>query len=561
MQLRLKRGRNGKLVQRWYAEGTVNGRRCSTALNKWAGEPPTSGNASDCGDWAFEQSRAVADAKMRQWEDDLRGEKTVEGRKQTEAQLAKSILAVKYGVNQKQAISLESTPEVFKKQVLANLRANARGKGVYLAIVQRFVGFVRGHAPRIQTLEEVKPEEVEAFLASLTLSNRTWNYYLFVLKMLFKALLEYSPTYEWIRGIKKRDDETISRELFGPAEIIEIIGTAARIDPLIKSMVIVASCTGLRLKDICLLQWASVDFAQNLITLKTHKTKGEVILGMWAALAEELRTLADNSPHLPNEFVLPEAAAQYKRNPDTLLDRLKRVLLVCGYGAAQETAGMKAKALPPCLNEVETRTAVATAISECDWTEHRKTTAQTCFDRYAEGKTLQEVAAELGLRSKGTVCDYLTQLETLSCCAIIRRSLIPLRSGKGESKGALNAALPENGGRAKRASLRGWHSFRGSFVVSAIRAGVKMEVISKIMGSKTVEIIYKHYIKIDSDFMREAFTSKAPAHARLGIANTTANSRLEDTRSMRLRAIEKEIQSGLDPRQTAERILDVLGNK
>jgi len=559
MQLRLKRGRNGKLVQRWYAEGTVNGRRCSTALNKWDGEPPASGNASDYGDWAFEQSRAVANAKMRQWEDDLRGEKTVEGRKQTEARLAKSTLAVKYGVKPKKAISLESTPEVFEQQVLTNLRANARGKGVYLAIVQRFVGFVRGHAPRIQTLEEVKPEEVEAFLASLTLSNRTWNYYLFVLKMLFKGLLEFSPTYEWIRGIKKRDDETISRELFGPAEIIEIIGTAARIDPLIKSMVVIASCTGLRLKDICLLRWASVDFAQNLITLKTHKTKGEVILGMWATLAEELRTLADNSPHLPNEFVLPEAAAQYKRNPDTLLDRLKRVLLVCGYGDAQETTGMKA--LPPCLNEAETRTAVATAISECDWTEHRKTTAQTCFDRYAEGKTLQEVAAELGLRSKGTVCDYLTQLETLSGCAIIRRSLIPLRSGKGESKGALNAALPENGGRAKRASLRGWHSFRGSFVVSAIRAGVKMEVISKIMGSKTVEIIYKHYIKIDSDFMREAFTSKAPAHARLGIANTTTNSRLEDTRSMRLRAIEKEIQSGLDPRQTAERILDVLGNQ
>jgi len=112
MQLRLKRGRNGKLVQRWYAEGSVNGRRCSTALNKWDGEPPASGNASDYGDWAFEQSRAVANAKMRQWEDDLRGEKTVEGRKQTEARLAKSTLAVKYGVKPKKAISLESTPEV-----------------------------------------------------------------------------------------------------------------------------------------------------------------------------------------------------------------------------------------------------------------------------------------------------------------------------------------------------------------------------------------------------------------------------------------------------------------
>ena len=81
------------------------------------------------------------------------------------------------------------------------------------------------------------------------------------------------------------------------------------------------------------------------------------------------------------------------------------------------------------------------------------------------------------------------------------------------------------------------------------------------MGSKTVEIIYKHYIKIGPDFMREAFTCNAPAHARSGIANTTTNSRLEDARSMRLRAIEKEIQSGLDPRQTAERILDILGNK
>ena len=170
-------------------------------------------------------------------------------------------------------------------------------------------------------------------------------------------------------------------------------------------MVIVACCTGLRLKDICFLKWESINFDRNLITLKTHKTKGNVVLGMWPILREELNSLYNQN----SVYVFPEIADIYCRNIKFLKNKLDKILLMAGY-----------------------------------------TKDQISF-KYSNHKN--------------------------------------------------------------KSSLRGWHSFRGSFVVLALRAGVKIELIQKILGAKLVEVLYQHYIKIDDSFMEESFTNKAPEFA------------------------------------------------
>ena len=89
----------------------------------------------------------------------------------------------------------------------------------------------------------------------------------------------------------------------------------------------------------------------------------------------------------------------------------------------------------------------------------------------------------------------------------LRKVLYVLRYGKNE------IMLPREN-RNMSASLRGWHSFRGSFVVAALLAGVSIEVLQMVLGAKPVEILYRHYIHIDDQFMQNSFTSKAPPFAR-----------------------------------------------
>ena len=126
------------------------------------------------------------------------------------------------------------------------------------------------------------------------------------------------------------------------------------------------------------------------------------------------------------------------------------------------------------------------------------------------GLTLDEIAKNMN-RAKGGISVYLSELEKLSHCAIIRRPAIHLPDPR---RGKIMAEIPENGQRARRGSLRGWHSFKSSFVINALRAGVTLDTLSKILGNKTVSVLFNHYVKIDDNHMMEAFTSKTPEFAQ-----------------------------------------------
>ena len=51
-------------------------------------------------------------------------------------------------------------------------------------------------------------------------------------------------------------------------------------------------------------------------------------------------------------------------------------------------------------------------------------------------------------------------------------------------------------------------------MISALRAGVTLDTLSKILGNKTVNVLFNHYVKIDDNHMMEAFTSKSPEFAQ-----------------------------------------------
>ena len=521
MGLTLIKKSNGKVLSKWYGRYTVNGQSRIFALCRWTGTPPLDGDLSKPGDEVFERSRARAEVLYQAKLAVLAEARSEEDLKHTEYMVAKHRLRTNYRKELSGEVIVEreadGTCSVWQRfmQSVGSLRCGARQADYYRVIVERFTDFVLARYPGQRVaLGSLNESDVQAFMDSIEgLSAQTWNVYLVVLRKVFRRLAGFSTACDWLVGAKRRSKEEISREIFSAREIMEIEAMAERLgDSLVRSMVIIASCTGLRLKDICLLQWESVDFRSNTISLKTFKTGGLVGLPMWPSLAAELRGLW-RLKKADEVYVLPDAAAQYERNPKTLLERLHRVLFALGYGGdgarGQSDVAGELPEICPAVDVLE-KVQAALKSPDCDWTERRKTKALECVRRYLDGATLQQVAAEIG-GSKSRVSEYISDLEKLTGVAIIRKSIASLIVPP-EERGCLRSEKAE-GSRARRASLRGWHSFRGSFVMAAKDAGADMDAIKKYMGSKTVEIILEHYIKATPQFMDKGIGQHVPDFA------------------------------------------------
>lgn len=63
----------------------------------------------------------------------------------------------------------------------------------------------------------------------------------------------------------------------------------------------------------------------------------------------------------------------------------------------------------------------------------------------------------------------------------------------------------------RRASLRDFHSFRVTWVTLALVAGVPIEVVKRVTGHRTVEVVVKHYFRPGREEMRQSLNSRMPA--------------------------------------------------
>lgn len=73
----------------------------------------------------------------------------------------------------------------------------------------------------------------------------------------------------------------------------------------------------------------------------------------------------------------------------------------------------------------------------------------------------------------------------------------------------------------RRACLRGFHSFRVTWVTLALNAGVPIGLVQRVTSHKTVEVVDKHYFKPNRENFRRALEEKLPHLSTLaGIAVT-----------------------------------------
>jgi hypothetical protein len=111
--------------------------------------------------------------------------------------------------------------------------------------------------------------------------------------------------------------------------------------------------------------------------------------------------------------------------------------------------------------------------------------------------------------SKGSASNYLNQVEGAIKCRVVRgrdgaRSVTALLK---DDKGVLGAK--REGGK-RRASLRDFHSFRVTWVTLALTAGVPLELVQKVTGHKTTDIVLKHYFQPGREAFRQALQSAMP---------------------------------------------------
>jgi len=493
MPLEFRTQRDGRLRDTWYGRYEFNGRLHYVNLGvKMAGTPPASRSIKDEGDASFERSRAAAQAKLDQIIEDVRT-------KNNTVRLVEQIYEIKTGERIK-TVKLDELADEWAK-IPRRREPDERYASQCQSTLRRFVEFVRTRNAKADELAHVNRTIARAFMdaeADRGVSPKTWNDTLKLLRATCKYLLPAGAINPF-NDMPTKDTETVFRKPFTPEEL-KAITVVSRNDEFIRPIIITGMCTAMRRGDCCLLKGDDVDMERRFITVKTAKTGVNVSIPIFPMLYDELekRTIERG------KFVFPEQAAMYLENPDGITWRVKKVLALALREDGDDVDDEK---LLPEVAEDEVRRrglAYIAKLPDSPKKEHMK----TVFSLYISGKKLCEVFAAVGV-SKGSASGYLNQIEGAIGCRVVR--------GRGDGRSVTALLKDDNGvlgakreSGARRASLRDFHSFRVTWVTLALTAGVPLELVQKVTGHKTTDIVLKHYFQPGREAFRQALHSAMP---------------------------------------------------
>jgi integrase len=248
----------------------------------------------------------------------------------------------------------------------------------------------------------------------------------------------------------------------------------------------------MRRGDCCLLKWKDVDAKEGFITVKTAKTGETVDIPMFPMLRDELakaRAKAGKS-----KYCFPEAAEMYRNNPDGITWRVKQILA----RALAQTAIDEGRLLP-AVSPDETRSRGLVYIDSLGDTP-KAARMREIFTAYMDGNGIKEVMASTGA-SRGSVSGHLNEIERETGCPIVRGKWRRLKTDGLQAE-------RENGQR--KASVRDFHSFRVTWITLALAAGVPLELVQRVTGHRTVEVVMKHYFRPGREDFRQAIMRAMP---------------------------------------------------
>jgi integrase len=467
----------------WYGVFVINGKKTVVNLGvPITGKRPR--KRTMIGDDEFERSRGRAmeahDKQLRQLEEDKTGEKTLT--KLAELKTGREVTFPK----------LADLPRHWDSIPRRKPPGVAYANHCRL-VLERFATFAAEHQAGVEEFVAIKPETAKAFMdaeAARGVSPKTWNDSLKLLRATFKHVHPHlTDGMNPFHGLVTRATETVNREPF-TVEELKAITEACAGDDFIRPVIVTGMCTAMRRGDCCMLKWEDVDLKAGFITIKTAKTGETVDIPVFPMLREELdraRTATGGKGHC-----FPAAAEMYRANPDGITWRVKQVL-----AKALETTP-QSHALP--VETAETVRAKGFTYLDRLVVSSKAEKMRAVFTAYMDGQNLDQVMAATGC-SRGSVSGYLSEVERETGCRIVRGNRRALKTDGLQAE-------RETGKR--RASIRDFHSFRVTWITLALAAGVPLELVQRVTGHRTAEVVMKHYFRPGREDFRAAIFKAMP---------------------------------------------------
>jgi integrase len=500
MSLKLMKQRDGTPRPFWYAEYQDGGKRRVINLGiKWKGTPPEGLHLSEEGDRLFETSRDRAQSKLDSYLDDVSHKGNAE-------HLTERLIESKTG-RKVEYVKLAELPEKWR-----GLGRESKPSEKWLKWCDTILNRFAADALPCLFLHEVTPEKAAAYVDGLRTeyTRKTANGAASLLRSAFEHFLPTGTQNPFDTGIKKRghlaDDDTVHRRPLTAAEL-KLLFEVARPEPMLYRLTTTAALTGLRIGDVCLLRWQSVDLRAGFVSVATAKTGKPVELPIWPPLREVFETaLAEREPGA--EYVFPGAARMYRANRYGIVYRGKSLFARAfapdgkapqdvpeGGRIAPERADL-AEALPDVTRAVESR-----------FDGLKRARILDSLKRYASGQTYREIEKETG-RQRGQVSQDLKDAEQAS--GLCFRKGTPTATGR-DMKTLIAATRQAHGkGRKLSACLLGWHSLRGTWATLALSAGIPVETVKLITGHGTANTVLKYYYNPQREHLREVLGDKLP---------------------------------------------------
>jgi len=495
MGLQIKVDRSGMPRSNWYGVYVISGiRHVITLPVPIEGNPPASLRVGDTGDSTFEKSRKKAQKALNAH--------VAEDRQKGRADhLTERLIASKTGraVEYVKIADLAARWRTMGREMPPSERYLAACDAVF----SRFTTFARNAKPPATYLYDVTQKQAAAYVEDLqgTFSRKTCRDHVKLLRRTFAAFLPVGAANPFAAFVGRRsngDGGTVHRKPFTALELTRLL-KAAREDSFLYPLVVTAACTGMRRGDVCRLRWQDVDLAAGMVTVKTSKTGAQVEIPIFPPLREILVACKDND----SKYVFPQASLMMegRPNPDFCEgdDEAKRYLekpnssgLTWRFKAlvARTFADEESRPDSPPPDPATILTEGLAAI-DCMSEGKRRDHTRDTFMRYMAGASVRQIAKETGA-SKPSVSGWLSDVSGMIGKPVVRnRTGMDIKSGINQH----TRVAREKGHGQRSASIRDWHALRATWVTLALSAGVPMELVRRVTGHATVEIVLKYYFR------------------------------------------------------------------
>ena len=382
--------------------------------------------------------------------------------------------------------------------------------------IGRFSDFVASTYPRVKTMADVGPEVAMAYMRheeNDNISPRTYNSVLTLMrsvftKLAFKADIIHNP----FDRIPAKEMDTVHRKPFSREEMRALLAAAAE-DGFLRPILVTGMCTAMRLGDCCTLRWDAVDLDERFVTVKTSKTKETTDIPLFVALEDEIRA----TPRTSSPYVFPAQAAMYAKNPTGISYRMRKLFKEAGfYNPEKKEDGDKKKDDEKARHQAVTHDALPKGaelqavieklrtVPESVMPSEKRDRVVAAFEIFASGKGVTETANELRI-SKSSVSIYLKD--------VIKITGIQLKQQRYRTPeppphvGDINADREVG---LKKATIRDFHSFRVTWITLALSAGVPLELVQRVTGHTTTNVVLKHYFKPGREDFRKSIEDAMP---------------------------------------------------